>query len=194
MDKSTSHSRQVKRDKILSDLERERLINREKNDCPGINDARVRKKLSNWTNTFEDIALIFEKLPPEQLKDLLDDDDVYFFLAVAERIMSILDFRPLDGELDKPDDWKVRISPVRRWDDFSPVEKVVERPATEEDIKKTGTLNYLLDNIYKYYTPKNPVSKALCYTHINGFYKRLPESERTGVDRVLKAFKIDLPK
>ena len=86
---------------MLSELERDRLVNR-RTQTPrdrATNDMRVRKKLSAWLKNVPDVLLILEKLPDDQIRDVLTDNDIFQLFRVNERLVDIKGFTPIIGRL-----------------------------------------------------------------------------------------------
>ncbi|MDD1752013.1 MAG: hypothetical protein LUQ38_02845 [Methanotrichaceae archaeon] len=138
----------------LSPQEKERLINRPTNPHDrATNDFKVRRKLMNWLKDLPDMMHVFRKLPPEQLRKELRDQDVYDFLEIAERMLSALEFHRVEGELEQPKSWKVI------------VDEDTQRIAENEDIKRAANIGSHIDKLDRYFgrTSKNPIFKAITY-------------------------------
>ena len=105
-DVSASHTRNLKRDKLLSEKERERLMDRKDKSMAAINDTRVRKKLSNWLKTLEEISLIFNHLPEEQSRSAVTNENVFALLCLSIRAMKIKEFYPIEGNANDPYTWE----------------------------------------------------------------------------------------
>lgn len=84
----------LKRDRLLSDLERERLEKRDELDqhTRATNDVRVKKKLDAWLKGIDDVLYIVGHLPEDQLRKVFTDDHAFALLDLAERIMAIKRF------------------------------------------------------------------------------------------------------
>jgi len=104
-DVTAHHARNLKRDRLLSEKERERLMDREDASKLAINDARVRKKLSNWLKTLDDVSLILTHLPEEQSRDVVTNENVFDILRLAARAMQIKRFYPIDGNVNDSYTW-----------------------------------------------------------------------------------------
>ena len=80
----------LERDRLLSDLEFKRLMNRSMEPhTRATNDGRVRRKLSSWLKNINDVFIILQKLPEDQLKDVLHEEDIdrlYFIIGEAMKI------------------------------------------------------------------------------------------------------------
>jgi hypothetical protein len=105
-DVPTRHTRNLKRDKLLSEKERERLLDRNDKSMAAINDVRVRKKLSNWLKTLDEISLIFNHLPEEQSRNVVTYENILEILCLAARAMKIGEFYPICGDVDDPSTWE----------------------------------------------------------------------------------------
>ena len=118
---------------MLSNLERERLKNR-KSESPkirAINDMRVKKKLFAWLEDIDDAILILST--QERIKEGIEDEDIYRLFTLAEKMMKIKGFSPIQGRIgDNPDTWKVGGRPVEDIDIqradklYSYIEKIKE--------------------------------------------------------------------
>lgn len=104
-DATSSHVRNLKRDRLLTEKEQERLVKRDDKTKLPVYDARVRKKLSNWLKTLEEVSLIFNLLPQEQTRSVLTNENVFELLCLAARSMNIKDFYPIDGFVNDPFTW-----------------------------------------------------------------------------------------
>ncbi|OPX77358.1 MAG: hypothetical protein A4E48_00318 [Methanosaeta sp. PtaU1.Bin060] len=105
----TDHTRNLKRDRILTEKERARLINRKEDPKRSINDARVRRKLSNWLKTLDEAFLILNHLPSDQSWDIITNEDVLELLCLAGRAMRIKSYFPVFGEANDPFAWETDI-------------------------------------------------------------------------------------
>jgi hypothetical protein len=80
----------LERDRLLSDLEFERLKNRSKEThTRATNDGRVRRKLSAWLKNLDNVFFIMQTLPENQLKDVFGEKDIeklYSIIGEAARI------------------------------------------------------------------------------------------------------------
>ena len=83
------------RERLLSELEFERLKNR--SDQPltrATNDGRVRRKLSAWLKNMNDVFFILQKLPEDQLREVLRKDDIDKLSSIILEAMRIIDYYP----------------------------------------------------------------------------------------------------
>jgi hypothetical protein len=183
----------VKRDRLLSNMEQERLENRDSLDkrIRAINDIRVRKKLSNWLKNTADVLCIIEHLPDDQLKQVFEDEHAYRLIQLAEIIMSIKNFYPVEGELEHPEGWKTIISRSRPGQE--PKESK-ERPATDEDIHRAWVLKVFYDRLDKHYNikhmSKNPIENAEFYFMLlehPALKEKVGPAELKGLNRILDA-------
>ncbi len=99
------HARNLKRDRLLSEKERERLVDRKDKAKLAINDGRVRKKLSNWLKTLDEVLLIFNRLPEEQSRNVITNENAFKLLCLAARAMIVKGFYPIDGSVKDPYTW-----------------------------------------------------------------------------------------
>jgi len=91
-----------KRDELLTEKERLRLVNRRDTDDKKIraaNDIRAKKKLSAWLKNIPDVLLILEKLPDDQIRDVLADNDIFKLFKLTEIAVDIQGFTPILGRL-----------------------------------------------------------------------------------------------
>ena len=95
---------------LLTDLERDRLLNRSNEDARSraINDRRVRKKLGAWLSGLSDAAEILDFLPADQTNKILRDQNVYDLLSTGMAAALIKQFSPISGKLDEPENWKLK--------------------------------------------------------------------------------------
>jgi hypothetical protein len=84
----------LERDRLLSDLEFERLKNRSQEPhTRATNDGRVRRKLSAWLKNI-DVFFIIQKLPENQLKDVFGGEDIDKLYSIIGEAMKIKDYYP----------------------------------------------------------------------------------------------------
>jgi len=93
----------------------------------------------------DDIEMIFAHLPPDQLRKELKDRDVSRFLFFAVKVMHCLNFRPIEGTEDNPDDWQAVIDEDHR------------EPATNLDITRSDMLDDAIKELQSIYGTKNPI-------------------------------------
>jgi hypothetical protein len=189
---------------MLSHEERKRLAERNSKDMDSqiraSNDARARRKLATWLKEdLQDVYLILDKLPEDQLKRILTDDNAYYLLDLAAQVMRIKGFCPIEGEFGHPESWKALKSKpdyIEGWEPFilrRTPDKLEAVPVSDLDIQRSVIFGRFLKVLRKFFaTPKasNPVSFVDPYIALLAdptFKDRVTEEERRGVDRVLKA-------
>lgn len=106
---TANHTRNLKRDRLLTEKERERLVDREDKSTLAINDSRIRKKLSNWLKTLDEVSLILNNLPEEQSGRVVSNEDAFELLCLAARAMKIKEFYPVDGIVSDPYTWDINL-------------------------------------------------------------------------------------
>ena len=84
----------LERDRLLSDLEFERLKNRSKETTRATNDGRVRRKLSAWLKNLGDVFFIMQTLPENQLKDVFSEMDIDKLYSIIGEAMKIKNYYP----------------------------------------------------------------------------------------------------
>ena len=182
----------------LSPKEEEGLINRPTNAHErATNDVRVRKKLAAWLKEFDDMTEIFLCLPPEQLRKELSDIHVHrlsFFLITA---MDVLNFHPIVGEIDKPDDWKTILDvSANRFEMLaSGRAHYRSRAAENEDITRTLLLVDAFNELNLFFGNNNPVVEAVQLEKLEDDPKlrsRLTDGERRGIERVNLALNTEM--
>lgn len=163
----------------LSPKEREGLLNRPLNAHErATNDVRVRKKLAAWLKEADDIKLIFDNLPKEQLRKELSEDHFDFFLNLAVGAMKCLEIGHIEGKIDEPYEWVVVIDEKNK------------RLATDPDIINALNNNDRLNVLQELSSPV--IEEALFLDKMDKspkFHDRVTDSERDGIERVHKAFK-----
>lgn len=130
----------VKRNKLLSDLERERLEKRNTLDTHtrNTNDVRVKKKLTAWLDSLEDISLILKHMPSDQWRNIapsLKDEHVIVLFKLSEKLMGVLGYYGIEWSEDDPSAWVVTRA---GFDERGlPIAAKDPRPVTERDIKQS---------------------------------------------------------
>jgi hypothetical protein len=95
----------LERDRLLSDLEFKRLMNRSNEPrTRATNDGRVRRKLSAWLKNINDVFIILQKLPEDQLKDVLHEEDIDKLYSIMGQFMKIMNYYPTALE-----QWRVEL-------------------------------------------------------------------------------------
>jgi hypothetical protein len=184
----------LKRDRLLSDLERERLETRSSLDrhTRATNDVRVKKKLSSWLKNTNDVLHIIEHLPEDQLNQIFEDEHAYRMLKLAGIIMDVRNFYPLKGKLENPEDWKIVIS-------RSPGQNPNERPATDVDIDRAWILETFFDGMNTHFDTiggKSPIRSGEFYFTLlehPTLKEKVGPKEMRGLERILKAVEARKP-
>jgi hypothetical protein len=163
----------------LSPKEREGLLNRPSNSHErATNDVRIRKKLAAWLKDADDIQLIFEYLPKEQLRKELSEDNPDFFLNLAIGAMRCLEIGRIEGKIDEPEEWIVVIDEKNK------------RLATDSDIINALGINSRLEPFEAISSPLLEEARFLDKMDKNPkFHDRVTYSERKGIERVNKAIR-----
>lgn len=136
---------------MLSQLERERLENRESLDqkIRATNDARVKKKLLKWLDDGIDAFTILSHLPLDKLKDELSDYDVYRLFNITKYVAWSRKFMAISAEKDeKNPEWYAEGYGIIR-------------PADSTDIARAICIDEILGDLRQFIGPKNPVPGAL---------------------------------
>ena len=148
----------VKRDRLLSDLERKRLVDRKSQDkhTRTTNDIRVKKKLAAWLSAMNDVSLIIRKLPEDQVRDVIHDWGIYFLLHIVENMMAINNFYPIEGDAERPDEWQA----VTEFDKINK-RPIHTRAAEDLDIVRSSMLTWHVNIQGTYLGFHNPVVKVV---------------------------------
>lgn len=151
-----------KRDKLLSDLEKDRLKNRNslESRTRATNDIRVKRKLSAWLNGIDDVLLILEHLPKEDIQKVAYDVAVIRLATAAIEMMRIMGYHPMVGDVGHPEGWQMI---TKNWDEIRSG-NIATGPATDTDIIRTADLTMLalmLESMLD--MANNPVSAAINY-------------------------------
>jgi hypothetical protein len=174
-------------DTMLSSTERKRLSSRSMegmdSQIKASNDSRVRKKLAMWLN--EDLYDVFLslELPEDQLKRIFNDHQVFMLLYLVKKMLELLDFRAIYGELDNPDGWKVPNKPG---------EVEPNRLIEDQDIWRAFFLGKHIDGLLDFYGRENPFSNLALIMKMDAdkdLHDRVTEGERKGLERVKLALK-----
>jgi hypothetical protein len=170
----------VKRDRLLSDLERERLEKRSSLDrhTRATNDVRVKRKLAAWLKGTGDVLRILNNLPEDQIRDVTKDLDIYMLLSVIPYLLRIRNFYPVEGEEDKPDDWVIAIDEKNR------------RLATNQDVMRSVLLNTYISYIRPFHGENNPVAVVELLEKFDRHPKyrdRVTDAERKSIKRLRQA-------
>jgi hypothetical protein len=167
---------------MLSDLERQRLVERDSPDMPknvrAANDMRARRKLTAWLKDIEDVVLVFALLPDDQLRKELEDSHVFRFLLLAEGTMACLNFRPISGTPNAPEEWQAIVD-----------EKTAD-PVSDTDIARSYFLVDHLRTIEGSFGTKNPLRTITLLETLDEnpeFRDRISDSERQTIKKVHQA-------
>jgi hypothetical protein len=161
---------------LLTDSERERLINRS-NDSKtrASNDVRVRKKLRSWLQSLDDIALICEYLPEDQITKEITDNQIFFLMNIAKNLMEIRHFLPIVGDIKNPDEWKIVTTTG------------AEQLANDVDIERSLKIKHVIDDIMLLHGQDNPIDTVSLLFKLESkpeFKKRLTEDDLKAIERV----------
>jgi hypothetical protein len=180
---------------MLSDLERDRLIHRDAQNphTRSTNDVRVRKKLTSWLNEIDDVRIILDYLPQDQIRDVITDEDITDLRFIALFAATIKKFCPIIGDLEEPEKWKAVevMHPLTRWKRTTP-----ERPVEDQDIVRVfesifdiSWLNHFANvTVEAPLKGGNPIEKAIRYA-VPELKQRLNDRELKGIDRINQAIK-----
>lgn len=166
---------------MLSPTERDRLKNRLGIDSQerASNDARVRKKLAMWLKEdLDDVYLILDNLPEDQLKRVFKDDQIFRLFTLVETMMKIKDFRAIYGGLNDPDNWKVLNHPG---------ESEPNRSAEDQDVLRGWNLNNHIDNLHAFYGHESPFTNLALLLKMDAdeeLRARVTPEERKGLERI----------
>ena len=85
----------LERERLLSNLEFERLMNRSKEShTRATNDGRVKRKLSAWLKNIDDVFFIMQKLPENQLNEVFGEKDIDKLYSIIGEAMKIKNYYP----------------------------------------------------------------------------------------------------
>lgn len=175
-----------KRNVLLTETERERLINRR--DMKDVkkritNDSRVKKKLAAWMDNMDDVELILENLPQEVTKDAISESNIYQLISIVSDSLRVKDFRRVIGAINDSDSWQTAPS----------------RPVEDIDIARAAILAIMFESMGRYLGSDNPVVHAVA---LSKFYadpqlkNRLTDAEMRSVEKCIEAtkkiFEVDL--
>jgi hypothetical protein len=167
-----------KRNELLTETERERLINRrdmEDTKKRTTNDSRVKKKLVAWMNNMADVKLILENLPEDLSRSAIEEINIYELLDIIGDSLEIKQFRKVSVDAANPDLWQTAPS----------------RPAEELDIARTSLLAIFYTGISRYLSD-GPSLKSISLLPIYvdpTLQARLTDGEKRSVERCIDAVK-----
>jgi hypothetical protein len=165
-----------KREELLTKMERDRLNKRIEmidKKARAANDIRVKKKLSAWLKNIPDILSILDKLPADQIREVLSDNDIYGLFKSTERSMNALSFSPVDGRL-----WD------ERWLSSQP------GGATDLDISRSYYTYEHVKGMYAFIGSRNPVIDFDNLERLERdpeFRDKVTKEERRGIERIRRA-------
>jgi hypothetical protein len=150
-----------KRDKLLSELEKDRLLNKDSLDSRtrAANNIRVKRKLSAWLKGIDDVHLILAHLPKEDIQRVANDDTtVLRLLFEAIEIMRKIGYRPIIGDVGQPASWQVITKKGTMLDES------VKVNATDADIVRSANLTLCVTMLETMVDSENsPVSYVVKY-------------------------------
>ena len=177
----------MKRDKLLSDLERGRLTKRETLDrhTRTTNDVRVKRKLAAWLDNISDVMLILQHLPKDQSRRAITDDQIFNLLDIIGATMKIAQFAPVEGDIEVLEKWMAG-----------------NQPATDIDIYRSYRLHNPLNLLLRFLTKpggSNPIDKIGLLMMMRAdprYQSRITAAELRGLTRIeeaLKTFGVEFP-
>lgn len=181
------------RDELLTEKERDRLINRqsmEDKKLRSANDARVKKKLIAWLKNVPDVLLILKELPDEQKRAVVKDIDIYSLLEVAERMLAISEFYSIYGDFEDPDNWG--LSPTCGDSKGWRADPRSLKKASDLDILRSVMLNDHLIALRGFLGSNNPVAHYASTVQFAGlpqFKEYVTEGHKAGMERIRQALK-----
>lgn len=170
----------LKRDKLLSDTERQRLTERETLDkrTRATNDVRVKRKFHDWLKSTGDVICILDNLPEDQIRDVTNDLQIYLLLNIVEDLLIKRKFYPLEGKENKPDDWQIVI------------DENTKKPAKNLDIIRSSLLGYHIDILKSFCGNENPISMVEFLERMDENPKwqdRVTDEDRKSINRLKQA-------
>lgn len=173
-----------KKDTLLSNEEREQLVNRAAHDRQTLsnNDLKIKKKLEAWLDDIRDIRLMLRNLPEDLTRDVLTDENAFDLLSIGSEIMRLQKFLSVFGEIDKPEDWQARGYGIIRL-------------AEDKDIGRSLILNsHIRDFVVfageKYDGGQNPAIRARALAKLQGdprFSGEIGTEEQKAIEKVKNA-------
>lgn len=166
-----------KRNELLTQTERERLITRrDMKDAKKriANDARAKKKLSAWADNLSDVELILENLPEETSGSAIEEINIYQLLNIIGDLLRIKKFRRVTGDVAKLDSWHT--APAR--------------PAENLDIARAALLSIFFKGLTQHIGANNPCMLAMGWLPVyvdSTLRARLTNEERQSVEKCIDA-------
>jgi len=167
-----------KRNELLTETERERLINRrdmEDTKKRTTNDSRVKKKLAAWVDNLRDVELILESLPEEMSESAVNEFAVYRLISVIKDLLRVKKVRQVSGDIN-PASWQT--APGRHANDL--------------DIARSALLASALSGIMEFLGADNPVVRAATLSRIYAdpiLRERMSDEEKQSAERLINAMK-----
>jgi hypothetical protein len=176
-----------KRDELLTQLERDRLVSRNRKTIAA-NDARVQRKLSAWLRNVPDVLSVLKHLPEDQKRAVLCDADIFAILELAERMLAIKEFRSIYGDFRAPANWGATDtcgdSRPYRCDPKS------LQPAKDIDISRSLALAAHIEKLQGFLGANNPITQYALTEQLVAdprFDTHITEGDRAGLARVRQA-------
>jgi hypothetical protein len=164
---------------LLTNSERERLIHRSSDaKTRASNDVRIRKKLRCWLQSLDDIGLICEYLPEDQLAKEITDNQIFFLMSTAKSFMKIRHFLPIEGNIKNPADWKIVTATGAK------------QLANDVDIDRSLKIKNVIDDIMLFHGHDNPIDTVSLLSKLKSqpeFQNRLTETDLKAIERVTEA-------
>jgi hypothetical protein len=166
------------REELLTEKERERLINRQDTTdkkTRAANDIRVRKKLAAWLKNIPDVLLILEKLPKDQTNAVLSDEDIFTFFNLTEKAIHVRGFSLIEGRISWP-----------KWSGYS-------GEVTDLDIWRSWHLHKHIHKLLDFHGHRNPLwdwDVLHPMEEDKHFRERISPEELRGMERIKHALKI----
>ena len=139
---------------MLTDLQRERLENRDKCDpkIRAYNDYGVAKKLTDQLKELEDIVFVLDHLPPSSLRRVVDDKAVETLFKITEQLLIVLGYRPI--VTDEKGAKSVDVNILLYDDAGKPTEKLsAQRSANDIDEARAKLLQNHIDKLKRHLDP-----------------------------------------
>jgi hypothetical protein len=171
----------LRRDQLLSNLERERLENRSSCDrrIRTVNDARVRKKLAAWLMDIDDVLCILRNLPEDQIIDATKDTDINMLFHIIYDLLDTRKYYPIEGKIDNPDEWQIIINEDNK------------QPAKNSDIMRSVYIEGFLDDLMLLFVGENnPIAEVEFLAEMDKepkFHDRVTDGERKSIERLNQA-------
>jgi hypothetical protein len=180
---------------MLSQTERERLINRNEDDMDAqvraSNDLRIKKKLSLWLEEdLEDIRLCLRYMPNDRLKKMIKEEHIFALLGLVEELLAIKEFHSIYGDFRDPANWGITdaCGESRGWrSDYKSLKK-----ASDLDIWRSVLLNDHISALRGFLGSNNPVQKfasTVQFSSDDRFKEYIQPGDVAGMERIRQALK-----